>query len=124
MFAIQILVFISTANSQYYPYYLGYGTNSNSNYGGIGSSVSTRPSTYYNPYNWPNYQTNYNPGTYTNSYGGSGGWNGITFPQTNYGGSNYGIGNYGNVGSYYGLGYGFANYNPWQYYWGYGDRKK
>lgn len=95
--AIQILVFITAANTQnYYPYYLGYGGNNN--YGGIGSSVSGRPSTYYNNYNWP----------YANSYAGSGGWNGITFPSNYYG--NY----YGNYA---------GGYNPWQFYWGYGDRK-
>lgn len=114
LFTIQILVLSSVVNSQYYPYYLGYG----SNYGSLGS----RPNTYYNnynSYNWP-YQNSY-PGTFANSYGGSGGWNGITFPNSN---NNYGYGNYGNIGSYYGLNYGFANYNPWQNYWGYGDRKK
>lgn len=116
MLAIQILVLSATVNAQfYYPYYLGYGGSGYSNtYGGIGSSLSNRPSNYYNSYNWP-YQNSY-PGTYTNSYAGSGGWNGITFPTNNNNYGNYG----GNVGSYY----GYANYNPWQYYWGYGDRKK
>lgn len=117
LFTIQMLVLSSIVNSQYYPYYLGYG----SNYGGLGS----RPSTYYNSNNYP-YQNSYqNPGSFANSYGGSGGWNGITFPSSNnnYGGSNSQQ-NYGNLGSYYGLNYGFANYNPWQNYWGYGDRKK
>lgn len=53
-----------------YNYYNLYGQNNGygQNYGGYGSSLYRYPS------------STYFPTTYTNSYTGSGGWNGITYP--------------------------------------------